>query len=300
MTKGNDRFKIYNYCVSWLDLLGHKSRYQNKGLLPPFASATEEQEFHESVKQSVGVIDDLQSDTDALLKPMLRGYFFRKKKLPPRLRPLHYIYEEMRKSRIVKQQFADTILCYSAIDAPAVRNPMMDVYFIMAQAGLLCFLGLVKACPVRGAIDVAWGTELHARELNGPAFVNAYSLENQAALWPRIVVGEGLVSFLNAWAQSQDTDIRSRHQKYWAVKCKAFISIDTDRLPFVDYLSDAFTELIPSEAIEILYTKAVNFIRNQMDEHRKSGNLKLLGRYGQLLTYYKHRSQLMKHAAVAV
>ena len=58
---------------------------------------------------------------------------------------------------------------------------------------------------------------------------------------------------------------------------------------FVDYLSDAFTRMIPSGKILLLYSKALEFINQQIIEHRKAGNLKLSSRYGTLLNYFEHQ-----------
>ena len=166
---------------------------------------------------------------------------------------------------------------------------MPDVHHLIIQAGFLCFLGLVKGCPVRGGIDIAWATELHSGGLYGAAVVKAYELESTATQYPRIIVGERLVTFLETWTQNKDNAILSKYQKQLARTCRELIGVDNDRLFFVDYLSDAFTRMIPSGKILLLYSKALEFINQQIIEHRKAGNLKLSSRYGTLLNYFEHQ-----------
>lgn len=290
MTTEDDRLKICNYCVSFIDLLGHRNLYKGEGLLPHFTSEGDEHTFRDRVKKTIGVIDDLQSSADDFLKPLQSGQFSRKHELPPELQSAH---DEMRKSRIVRQRWSDGVVYFAALNDATVRCPVSDVYNMIAQTGVLCFLGLAKEHPVRGSIDVAWATELHPGELYGAAVVKAYELESMAAQSPRIVVGERLVMFLDAWIQNQNVDPFSRYQRQLAEYCRAFISSDTDRLFFVDYLSDEFTEKITSKMVAFLYTKAVDFIKRQIVEHRTNENLTLLSRYGHLLTYYEHRRKRM-------
>jgi hypothetical protein len=265
--------------------------------LPRFTSASSARKFRERIKKIIGPIAELQAETEEILKPLSK--LSRKKKLPSHLQAFQLDYDMMRKSRIVTQRWADGIVCFSALNGPDAYCPVWDIYNMITLAGVQCFLGLSKKLPIRGGIDAAWATELHPREIYGAAAVKAYELESSVAQWPRIVVGERLVAYLDAWTLNRGKRMLVKQQKYWALKCRAFISIDSDGLFFVDYLSDAFTNVIPRWKIIPLYVQALAYIENQIVDYQKTGNLKLLSRYCQLRAYYENRRLEMKRITPA-
>ena len=63
-----------------------------------------------------------------------------------------------------------------------------------ALLGLACrsLSALQQGIPLRGGIDVGLGTEMFPNEVYGPALLNAYRLESQAAEYPRTALGENL------------------------------------------------------------------------------------------------------------
>lgn len=69
MTKNS--WGAYNYCISFIDLLGQWEEYKNQGLLPQFASGEEREAFLQQIKCSIGVIFDLQKTAENMLKAAL-------------------------------------------------------------------------------------------------------------------------------------------------------------------------------------------------------------------------------------
>ncbi len=88
-----------------------------------------------------------------------------------------------------------------------VKCPIGGIYHLLATVGSLCFTGLCKKQPLRGSVDISWGVELHPGEIYGAAVANTYELESEIAQYPRIVIGERVVDYLNANLKTPQPDI---------------------------------------------------------------------------------------------
>ena len=62
-----DQWTAYNYCVSFIDLLGQRDALQDQGLLPIFPSDEDHQRFISTLKDSIGAILRLQARADEML-----------------------------------------------------------------------------------------------------------------------------------------------------------------------------------------------------------------------------------------
>jgi hypothetical protein len=193
MTK--DRWGVYNYCTGFIDLLGQQEEYKNEGLLPQFASEEERKEFLQKIKRSIGAIFDLQQTAENMLKVALNPTSRLKKTLPPEL---HNSYDHIQKTRVKRQRWSDGMVFFVSLGETDIKCPMNGVFYLFGLAASLCFLGLAKKRPLRGAIDIAWGVELHKGELFGPAVAKAYELESSVAQYPRIVVSKRAIAYLEA------------------------------------------------------------------------------------------------------
>lgn len=157
---------------------------------------------------------------------------------------------------------------------------------IFQFAGYFCLLSLAQRHPVRGAIDIAWGVELPHGGLCGPVVANAYELESEVAQYPRIVVGQRVVDFLEAQLANTNDDPFTRVNRTKARLCRNMLLKDDDGHWIVHYLGAAFQYSVTHTNHRFIYDKARAFAVNQLEEHRKSKNKKLTFRYKQLLNYF--------------
>ncbi|MBI3986761.1 MAG: hypothetical protein HY343_07570 [Lentisphaerae bacterium] len=252
-------FSAYNYCVSFLDVLGQKERYRHQGFVPK--AMEDSAAFQQVVLDTVGVVDSLQGRAAELLQ-----------RATPETPPIQTM------------TFGDSIVQYVCLhDAPHI----LAIYQLIAQSGLLCFLGLSEGIPLRGAIDIAWAVELKPGNLYGAAPVKAYEYESEVAGYPRIVVSPRTIQYLQTHIQHQQPDQMSLLEADGARKCLALLGSDWDGYAFVDYLNKEFRGTILPEGVDNLYRSATEYVRFQLAKHQAEDNKILAARYWQLAQYFE-------------
>lgn len=273
-----------NYCVSFIDLLGQRKALDGQGLLPPFETEEARNLLNATLRKSVGAIIKLQSRAEEMLQPLLdpRPDSPFRAALPPEQ---HAIWDEMQLARIKTQRWSDGLVSFLCLGDKDVKCRMNGVFALFGLAGTLCFLGLATRNPIRGAIDVAWGVELHPGELYGAAVARAYDLESEVAQYPRIVVGVETVKLLETHRANPAQDFYSQHDKALAEFCLGMLLQDVDGNWVVHYLGNEFQQGISHEHHAELYSAARKFVIEQLMEHNASKNTKLSLRYSHLLHY---------------
>jgi len=182
----------YNYCIAFIDLLGQREEYKNEGLLPNFTSDEEREAFYQKIKKTIVPIFALQNDAETMMAKALTHNPEYQKILPPEL---YQSYIEARKSNIRHQRWSDGLVFFTSLGDADIKCPVIGLFSLFGLAGSLCFMGLSREQPIRGAIDIAWGLELHDGELYGAAVAKAYELESYVAQYPRIIISERTIIF---------------------------------------------------------------------------------------------------------
>jgi hypothetical protein len=275
-----------NYCVSFIDLLGQRKALEGQGLLPPFETEAERSKLNTTLRKSVGAIVKLQSQAEEMLQPLLSPRLdspFRAA-LPPEQ---HAMWDEMHFTRIKTQRWSDGLVSFLCLGDKEVKCRMNGVFALFGLAGTLCFLGLATRNPIRGAIDVAWGVELHPGELYGAAVARAYELESEIAQYPRIVVGAETVKLLQVHHANTGQDLYSQNDKSLAGLCLEMLVQDVDGNWLVHYLGEEFQSAISHAHHTEIYSAAKKFVFEQLMEHNASKNTKLAFRYSHLLHYFE-------------
>ena len=73
---------------------------------------------------------------------------------------------------------------------------MRGVYAALTSAASTFLTMLAGRQAIRGGIDVGVAVELRDKELYGPALARAYELESKTANYPRVVLGEELIRYI--------------------------------------------------------------------------------------------------------
>src|SRR5947209_11171441 len=90
----------------------------------------------------------------------------------------------------------------------------------------------------RGGIDVGVGAEIEPGEIYGSALSRAVELESQVAQYPRIVIGDELMTYLIETTHLPGSDNTTRYIKGMAGKCLDLITADVDGRPILHYLGE--------------------------------------------------------------
>lgn len=278
--------KAFNYCLGFIDLLGQRDAVRGQNLLPTLVTEEDKEAFQATIRDSIVAIRGLQTQAETMLGGLIDGSIdstFRER-LSEKEQP---IWDEMQRTKIIRQRWSDGLAIFVCLGDQEVKCHMNGIFGIFALCGSLCYLGLATHRPVRGAIDVAWGVELHPDELYGPVVARAYELESDVAQYPRIVVGPNVVAMLKAHQAQPSDDVYSQLNRELAQLCSNMIIRDVDGFPIIHYLGDSFRDAITQSQHQDIYDGSHKFVIEQLQQHQKAANSKLAFRYSHLLQYFQ-------------
>lgn len=270
-----------NYCVGFVDLLGQRALYENEGFLPD-----DEEEVLRKIRETIKPIYHLQEiAADFIEQALKKDSRFRETLLPGQ----QVIYDKMWELNLQHQRWSDGLVYFVSLHERSVKCPNLSIFGMFTAIGSLCLLHLAFKQPIRGAIDIAWGVELHPGELYGAAVATAYKLESKVAQYPRIVIGDRVIEYLNEIIQAPGSDILTEFNRKQARNCLDMTSRDFDGCYVLDYLGQSFRDYVTKEHHEELYKRAYEFVIEQLKHWRNVGNAKLAVRYERLLAYFDSR-----------
>lgn len=260
---------------------------RDQQLLPtPDCSDEYKQDFRFTLKTHIGGIRRLQEDAEIFLKPFLKRNInspFRKRLSKQERRE----WDELQRSKIQRQRWSDGLVIFSSLVEEEIRCPMNAIFGIFASCGNFCLLSLGRRQPVRGAIEIAWGVELHPGEVYGPAVVRAYELESSLAQYPRIVIGQTAINYLEVQRDRPEDTKFAQVNKSMAELCLNMCIRDADGQYILHYLGGAFREAVTQALHQELYNAALQFVHDQLQQHRNAVHNKLTSRYERLLSYFE-------------
>ncbi len=280
----SENLVAHNYCVSFIDLLGQRDAARGQGLLPIIISEEEDKAFRQILRKNIGGILQIQRDVEAMVKALspnpnspLRASLTDEEKV---------VWDEIQQKSVNTQYWSDGFVRFICLGNPKIKCPLKGVFEIFCVAGYFCLLGLARHRPIRGAIDIAWGTEIRPGELYGPAVIRAYELESEVAQYPRIIVGQEVIKFLEAHKANSEDEPFTRVSREYAQSCLDMLVQDVDGHWIVHYLGDAFKWAVTHEQHGNLCEKARRFVVQQLEAHKQQLNGKLAFRYSHLLAYF--------------
>jgi hypothetical protein len=279
-------FLAANYCISFIDLLGQRDAFRGQGLLPTTNSGADGPVIDRVLRETIGPTLQLQQDVEDMVKTVSGDQDSSlRMSLPEEQRA---VYDELRLKRVKTQYWSDGLIRFVCLGDQEIKCPLNGITEIFQFSGYFCMLALARRHPVRGAIDMAWGVELPRSGLYGPVVANAYELESHVAQYPRIVVGQRVVDFLEAHLANtgDDHDPFAMANHVRAGLCRDMLLKDVDGYWIVHYLGNAFQFSVTHTNHGFFYGKARAFVVEQLEAHRKSNNEKLMTRYSQLLNYF--------------
>ncbi len=209
--------------------------------------------------------------------------------LPPNKRA---IAEELRRAEAIITSLSDTIVI--AIPLNNADDHCLSISSIYSALYGICaifLVALIEHKPFRCGVDVGWGVQLTKHEVYGSALVKAYTLENNVALYPRIVIGDSLFEYLNIVQHLDSNTIYANFAKKTAGNCKALITNDCDKLKILDVIGEG-VQSIPGGIDKTLVEDAYKFIVQSHDSFTNSGDINLRARYGSLRSYFESRIHL--------
>ncbi|MBK7354217.1 MAG: hypothetical protein IPI97_11560 [Nitrosomonas sp.] len=285
MTTDKDQLQASHYAAAFIDLLGQREVFRGQNLLPMAQTEEEKQQQFKIIKETIQPIANLQQRAEEIMlhsKPNLES------KLRATLSPSEQaMWDKTIDAVIIKQRWSDGIFIFTPLAEKLTKCPINAIFRMFILTGSLCFMGLATKQPLRGAIEVAWGMELHPGELYGPVVARAYELESEVAGYPRIVIGPYLANYLDLQSKNASKERYAMVNQELASLCLNMLLRDVDGHYFLHYLGTNFRTAITESFHDELYPKASTFVNLQLEKHQETQNTKLAFRYAHLQQYFK-------------
>jgi hypothetical protein len=276
-----------NYAVAFLDLVGQRDDLRRLVRIP--TTPEEERAFLETARQSVGKVLELRRDFASFFDS-----YNRRKDQGPDLSTIPVEHHEnilaTMRTEYVVSGLSDSIVVAVPLGAndeycKAMNGLKVTILSICYLAASTYAIGMV----FRGGLDIGMGTMIGLNEVYGPALVRAYQLENEVAEYPRFVVGDKLLEFLQTVTNQDPKTKPGELATLNAARCRRMIVQDTDGRLMLDFLgTEVRTALSGSPSAEVI-GKGHDFVESEYKRFRASGNEKLASRYFRLLQYYLAR-----------
>lgn len=277
------------YLVGFIDILGQKERLRKIKSLP-----VNKEEYDAFVK----LVQETHGTVLSFRKSFLRFFdgMFKPRPTPTGLTEEQLAkFEELRKRA---EKLKPTIVPFT--DAIVIYVPLSDDASVIQVDGILSTIlaisGSFLACIAlgfvfRGGVEIGLARRISANEIYGPALVQAYDLECKVAKYPRVVVGDELISFLKLTVANQDTETQSKANKVMAQKCLDLLMIDVDGRYAIDYLGEEYRRISQSLFPDVP-EKASSFLERVFLEIKEKRNTELCLRYSWLADYFENRLSL--------
>jgi hypothetical protein len=275
----DDTLQLCDYAVAFIDLLGQRAAMPERHLPP------NKEEAIAIVKKSVGRI----VSTQKLFESFYNSYASSRSiysKLP---QSIQSSVPDMAPGQLKWQYFSDGLVVYVPLGSGLVASPVNSLLGLLLASGMLCLTGLAGRSPIRAGIDAAWAVEYRPNELYGSAVAYAYKLESEIAQWPRVVVGEGLVGYLQHYATDGDNETSSQFRRAIAALCLELLAKDIDDNIIVDYLGQGYRKVTKGALDKSAVENAQSYVEDQITHWRVADDKTLLQRYEIVRSYLSRK-----------
>ena len=151
----SQQFRAFNYCVTFIDLLGQRDAARGQGLVPDIKSEADDEAFQKVPFNNIGEILQLQRDLESMVDALSHN------PMSPLREDLNeqerIVWDEIQRKTVKTQYWSDGFVSFVCLENQQIKCPVKGVFEIFCMAGYFCLMGLIQHRPVRGAIDIAWG-----------------------------------------------------------------------------------------------------------------------------------------------
>lgn len=285
MTQTQDKVVLAHYAVAFIDILGQRDILLRFGLLPNPNDPVIQEQFRDVVKNSYTVVKNLKKWCNDYINAFSAPSQSHESMIPDDKKQL---YRKLRQVNLNIQRISDGLIIVTCLANDDNRVAMNDIYGLIGACGSMCLLSLASKHPIRGAIDIGWGVGIDD-DFYGGVLAKVIDLEKNIAQYPRIVVGDEVIKYLNSKNNPQQSNPITHFNKSLASTCCDLLAYDDDGYPIVDYLGKEFKDAISTSISSDIIPKAYDFIKEQSATHKKNKNTKLAFRYSLLRNYFESR-----------
>jgi hypothetical protein len=277
-------FSTNHYMVAYIDILGQSNLILEHSIYPP--SDIDRERINKALSETSEYILYLREifknhfSNFRRLKDALSGLTENQKKEVQRLGTFSTLVNGMSDSFIITVPLESKTEYYV---------PINNIFGTLQGICLVYGIAMANGKPVRGGIDVGWGTHLNDSEVYGSALVKAYKLETEKAKYPRILIGESLWNFINHVENQKPKTLAGKRARVIAGKCKRLIIKDGNKNYMLDVLNNEDVKKSNIGLSSEIVDKGYRFIITYQRKCKKKNDIKLFERYSLLRNYYENK-----------
>ena len=271
------------YVVAFLDLLGQQDMLRKMTTLPNVQNPEELAAFKQKVAELYRPLYGLKSFFKASIKPFIEGGVNETASLPLE----QELLKQFRSTPVFYRHFSDSLIVHIPLRSDIGKFQCHAIYGVLAAAAMTFLSCLVHSWAIRGGIDLGLAMDIEEGEVYGPALARAYRLESRVSQYPRIVIGEELVHYLQMVAGKEALTAEESAQASLATRSLGLVAVDDDGCTFLDWLGSDIRSTFQKHAD--LVRNAYNFIIQESIKHKEARNSKLGFRYTLLRNYVESR-----------
>jgi len=287
-TRTGEKSTCGMYVVGLIDLLNQGKQLDEWSSFP--STDAEESDFKGALKRTVGQVHALREAFERFVE-----VYTRSERKTDALRAAfteeqNAECQKLTGAQLGRQCFSDTVVLYSPLGIPGGGTTVNGLHGMLLGSASVLLLGLAKAIPLRGGIEVGMAIDCFPNEIYGLVLRRAYLLEQYVAQYPRVVVGQGAIAYLQHCVNAPRGNLGTEWNRVMASKCLRLVARDQDGAYFVDFLSDDVHELYrdkPEYREQVI--KGHAFAKREQERFVDEGDHKLALRYAWLRQYYESR-----------
>ncbi|MGA7791769.1 MAG: hypothetical protein WCA19_01940 [Candidatus Acidiferrales bacterium] len=269
------------HCLAYLDILGQRRKLRQLSRIPK-----DDPETVRLLRETAGAVLRLRDLAHTCFETLQKVTPFAAS-LPPD------VQQRIRegKESVKTLGFSDSFIMWVPFggDEKQVRS-IIGVYSCLAACCLLQLTALCEGRPIRGGIEVGPGLELSDAEVYGPVLEKAHFIESTLADYPRIVVGEELLKYLDVVGPRMRATPLGPTIEALASHARRLVTQDSDGLWMLDFLGERVSELSKAEVRQRLFAMAQNYIDEQKQIGYDTQDYQHLSRYFRLGAYFEERA----------
>lgn len=232
------------YLVVFLDLLGQREKIKAlHGKLGTGQINSEKKEFIKILRDSAGTVmrfrNGLAQFFETYLDDEISDGF-----------PQEHLekYNKLRKRTEIKiRSFSDSTVIWIPVqmkDEFEFAHVLNSIHGVLNAIASMMLTNFSQGFLFRGGLDLEGGLEIDEDEIYGPGLLEAYYLESKLAKYPRVLIGKGLMDFLEHVLSVKFTDDNLRRYCNEMIKlCRSLIVNDQDGLPMIHFLGPSMLNL---------------------------------------------------------
>lgn len=255
--------------VAFFDILGQRDKMSRITLPPSLEDADTVDKFKQDILELYGNVKAFRKFFANAIESFTKSGL-EYDEIPEQAKSF---IKKLRDHPITYRTFADSVIVHIRLKGDEMQYAGRAIYGVLAATAVAINSCMAMGVPIRGGIDLGFAMNIGPDEIYGPALASAYHLESKVAAYPRVVVGNTLVSYLKELSDSRpETDIE-KGNRLFANKSLALMTTDDDGNMIVDHLGDYIRNILQkiSDASNVV-SKAYDFVYSEYEKYRIARN----------------------------